>query len=91
MTERAEARFYGKVQGVSFRAYTRRYAIAGRVHGWVRNEEDGSVSAVFEGERADIERVIHRLCSEHPYAKVDKCDVRWSAGAGEFGSFAIRR
>lgn len=88
---RAEARFYGLVQGVSFRDYTRRWAIAGRVHGWVRNEDDGTVSAVFEGDRADIEAVIRRLCNEHPLAKVEKCELTWGEGTGEFDSFHIRR
>ena len=55
MRERAEVMFFGKVQGVSFRAYTRRYAIVAGVNGWVQNLPDGSVVAVFEGERSDIE------------------------------------
>jgi acylphosphatase len=79
------------VQKVSFRAYTRRYAIAAGVHGWVQNMTDGSVAAVFEGERADIERVIHRLCAEHPLAEVERFDIKWSPATGEFDSFAIRK
>jgi len=90
MIARAEVRFYGKVQGVSFRAYARRYAIAAGVHGWVRNLPDGSVEAVFEGERPDIERVVHRLCSEHPVAEVERFVVDWSPGTGDFDSFSIR-
>lgn len=89
--ERAEARFYGRVQGVSFRAYTKRYAIAAGVHGWVRNLSDGSVHAVFEGEREAIEKVIHRLGSEHPLAHVERSVVSWSTATGEYDSFAIRR
>ncbi|MDW5564027.1 MAG: acylphosphatase [Methanomassiliicoccus sp.] len=90
MQERAEVRFFGKVQGVSFRAYTRRYSIVAGVHGWVQNMADGSVAAVFEGERSDIQRVIHRLCAEHPLAEVERFEVQWSAATGEFDSFAIR-
>lgn len=91
MRERAEVRFFGKVQGVSFRAYTRRYAIVAGVNGWVQNLPDGSVAAVFEGERSDIEHVIHRLCSEHPLAEVDRFDAQWSPPTGEFDSFFIRK
>jgi acylphosphatase len=91
MMERAEVTFFGTVQGVSFRAYTRRYAIAAGVHGWVRNRPDGSVEAVLEGERKDIEGVIHRLCAEYPVAEVERFEVQWSPSTGEFDSFAIRR
>jgi len=91
MQERAEVRFFGKVQGVSFRAYTRRYAIVAGVHGWVQTMPDGSVAAVFEGEREDIQQVIHRLCSEHPLAEVERFEVNWSQPTGEFDSFFIRK
>jgi len=91
MEARAEVRFIGEVQGVSFRAYTRRYAIAVGVHGWVQNLPDGSVLAVFEGEKEDIERVVHRLCKEHPVARVEKLEVKWCEPSREFDSFSIRR
>ncbi len=91
MTARARVRFEGKVQGVSFRAYTRRYAIAAEVCGWVQNLPDGSVEAVFEGERENIEKVVHRLRTEHPWAEVQRCDVQWEAPTGGFDSFAILR
>ncbi|NLT38333.1 MAG: acylphosphatase [Methanomassiliicoccus sp.] len=90
MPVRAKARFEGTVQGVSFRAYTRRYAISAGVCGWVRNLPDGSVEAVLEGDQDAIEGVIHRLCTEHPLAVVKKCDVRWEKPTGEFDSFSIR-
>lgn len=91
MSARAKARFEGTVQGVSFRAYTRRYAISAGVCGWVRNLPDGSVEAVLEGEREAIERVIRRLCTEHPIAVVKKCYVQWENPTGEFDSFSIRQ
>ncbi len=91
MKARAEASFTGKVQGVSFRAFTRRYAIAQNVKGWVRNQPDGSVYAVFEGERVDIEEVLRRLKEEHPFALVNKVVIRWSEFTDQFDSFSIRR
>ena len=57
----------------------------------MRNEDDGSVSAVFEGDREDIEKVVHRLCTEHPIAKVERFEIRWAEPVGEFDSFSIRR
>jgi acylphosphatase len=91
MKVRAEVLFFGRVQQVSFRAYARRYSITEGVNGWVRNLPDGSVQAVFEGEREAIERVIHRLCAEHPVAEVERFDVQWSPCTGEFDSFFVRQ
>lgn len=90
MKARAEVVFFGEVQKVSFRAYARRYSITEGVHGWVRNLPNGSVQAVLEGEKKDIEKVIHRLCVEHPIAKVERFDVKWVTPTEEFDSFSIR-
>ncbi len=43
------ARITGRVQGVAFRAWTRSEAKQRGLSGWVRNESDGSVRALFIG------------------------------------------
>ena len=48
----------GRVQGVWFRDSCREQAREHRVFGWVRNTPDNAVEAVFEGTRADVERLI---------------------------------
>ena len=45
----------GRVQGVAFRYHTQREAGRLGVHGWVRNEPDGSVAGHFEGEPAAVD------------------------------------
>jgi acylphosphatase len=40
----------GQVQGVFFRDTCRRHARSRQVAGWVRNNDDGTVEAVFEGD-----------------------------------------
>ena len=66
---------HGLVQGVFFRDTMRREAERRRVAGWVRNNPDGSVEAVFEGEEGAVERLIE-LCREGPRgARVDAVDV----------------
>lgn len=65
----------GHVQGVFFRETARRRAQTARVAGWVRNNADGSVEAVFEGEPEAVERLV-AFCSEGPRgARVDWVDV----------------
>jgi acylphosphatase len=49
---------HGHVQGVFFRDSVRRRAVAAGVSGWVRNNRDGSVEAVFEGEEDAVERLV---------------------------------
>lgn len=69
--------FRGKVQGVFFRANTRKFADFLGVKGWVRNLPDGTVEAVFSGRRQLIEEVIARCVHEQPYARVSGHVVEW--------------
>jgi acylphosphatase len=66
---------HGFVQGVFFRDTVRRRAVAAGVAGWVRNNSDGTVEAVFEGERDRVERLV-ALCREGPRgSRVDRVEV----------------
>ena len=65
----------GRVQGVWFRDSTQERARARGVDGWVRNQRDGSVEAVFEGAPEAVEALV-RWCREGPrWAQVDDVDV----------------
>jgi acylphosphatase len=87
---RAHVIFHGIVQGVFFRANTRKIAIREEVAGWVRNLPDGTVEAVMEGDKEDIERVLKACTREIPMARVDKADVKWQEAGEEFVSFEVR-
>jgi acylphosphatase len=50
---------HGRVQGVFFRETTRRRAYRAGVAGWVRNNDDGSVEAWFEGDPDDVDVMVH--------------------------------
>ena len=65
----------GHVQGVFFRETTRRHAQAHGVAGWVRNQPDGTVEAVFEGERETVERLVAFMREGPRGARVDWVDV----------------
>lgn len=48
----------GRVQGVSFRAWTRSQAERNGVDGWVRNREDGGLEAILAGEPDAVRGVV---------------------------------
>jgi acylphosphatase len=88
---RAHAIFRGRVQGVFFRANTERKARELGLVGWVRNLADGTVEAVFEGEKQGISKAIEWCRGNQPYAKVSSVDVTWDDPTDQFTSFEVRR
>jgi acylphosphatase len=75
MTVRKRVRAHGRVQGVFFRDSLRRAAQREGVAGWAANRPDGTVEAVFEGEREAVERLVE-LCRSGPgHAAVERLDV----------------
>jgi acylphosphatase len=65
----------GFVQGVFFRDTVRRHAQTAGVAGWVRNNRDGTVEAVFEGEQDAVERLVD-FCRAGPRgARVDEIEI----------------
>jgi acylphosphatase len=86
---RARAVITGRVQGVAYRIETQWAAERIGVRGWVRNRADGSVEAVFEGERAKVEAML-AWCRRGPaLARVTAVDVSWEACGGESAGFRI--
>ena len=82
---RAWAVIRGRVQGVFFRAETRDRARSLGLSGWVRNAPDGSVEAVFEGDRERIESILD-WCRRGPsLAEVDDVDIAWEEPRVEVG------
>ena len=80
---------HGMVQGVFFRDTTRRQAEQSGVAGWVRNNPDGTVEAVFEGPEADVERLV-RFAQQGPSgAQVERVEIFGEEAEGLTG-FAIR-
>lgn len=79
----------GRVQGVAFRHYTKQTADQQRVYGWVRNNLDGTVEAVFEGEESAVRTVID-WCRQGPdMARVDSVHIVWHEASEEFDSFSV--
>jgi acylphosphatase len=84
MTERrfVHITFHGRVQGVGFRAWIEREALARALDGWVRNREDGSVEAVLAGAASAVEAALDACRQGPPGAHVDQLDIREEEAAG---------
>lgn len=82
-------RVTGRVQGVFFRAWTAETARALSLSGWVRNCRDGSVEALFAGERGAVETMLERCREGPPAARVEAVEILANEGEAPH-SFAIR-
>ena len=87
--ERLQAIVYGRVQGVSFRFYTRDTAMALGLTGWVANRYDGSVEVVAEGARAQLDELLSFLYQGPSMARVDQVQFDYLPATREFKRFTI--
>jgi acylphosphatase len=87
---RLEAVAHGYVQGVGYRAFAARQARARGVTGTVRNEADGTVHVVAEGEEGALRELLASLERGPSEAEVTRVEVEWRAATGEFEAFQIR-
>ncbi len=88
--KRVEAIVHGQVQGVAFREYTRREAERLGVSGWVKNQIDGTVAVLCEGEEAQVDTLVTWLSIGSPFARVTHVERREEEPQGEAGPFVIR-
>lgn len=91
MQKRVEIKISGFVQGVGFRAGAAAMASELGIFGFVKNELDGSVKIVAEGEEERLKRFINWCWQGPRYAKIDNVEVKWQEFKGEFLDFDIIR
>lgn len=89
-TVRLRATARGDVQGVGFRAFTRRYARTLGVVGYARNLADGSVEVVAEGPHAAMGSFLGVVKRGSPSGHIDSVAIQWETPTGEFTTFTIR-
>lgn len=87
---RARVIIRGQVQGVFFRDSAQREARARGLAGWVRNQADGSVEAVIQGERAAVAALVHWCHTGPPQAAVETVDLAWEPPVPGATGFHIR-
>jgi acylphosphatase len=76
---------HGRVQGVFFRDSAHRLAQRAGVTGWVRNNPDGTVEAVFEGEPEAVKRLVDFMSEGPRGAVVERIDTTDEAPEGLIG------
>lgn len=86
---RYDITFTGRVQGVSFRWTTCRVAERFNVAGWVRNEPDGSVRCVVEGQETELDAFVGAV-QDAMAGHVSDTMIRRGAARGEVEGFGIR-
>jgi acylphosphatase len=87
---RLDATVIGRVQGVGFRWFVLREAMALQLDGWVANTQDGYVRCVAEGLRPDLELLLERLHEGPPAAIVEREIEAWMPATGTLGPFELR-
>jgi acylphosphatase len=86
---RCEVVFHGRVQGVGFRMTARNIARQEGLVGWVRNEPDGTVRMVAQGDHDRVGRLLSRL-KEQMVSNIRRADVTEHNDKDDLNSFDIR-
>jgi acylphosphatase len=73
----------GIVQGVNFRAATRREAMRLALDGWVRNLPDGSVEVLADGDEPALGDLLAWAHRGPRAARVDAVEATWGDSDGE--------
>jgi len=87
---RVAARVTGRVQGVGFRHFTRQTARRLGVHGWVRNEPDGSVRLEVEGDPAAVAQLVEAAREGPGTARVEQVTTEDRAVMNDSTPFSVR-
>lgn len=90
MKKRLEAKVYGIVQGVGFRFYIHYYAKKYDIKGFVKNNIDGTVTFVGEGEEEDLNKILEHLKTGPSGASVSNVEYSFLEPKGEFKNFVIK-
>jgi acylphosphatase len=80
----------GRVQGVGFRWWVRKSALALGLTGWAENLIDGRVKIVAEGRRDACAQLLCLLSTDEAPGQVTQVTHRWDVPAGGLAGFAER-
>lgn len=89
MRKRVECTITGRVQMVMFRDFTTRNARRLGLTGFVKNNPDGSVTAVAEGEEDNLRAFLIKLERGPLLSRVDHIETNWKEPLDDFLDFQI--
>ena len=87
--KQVHATIKGRVQGVFYRAETKKAADRFGVKGWVRNLSSGDVEAMFEADQQKIDQMIEWCHQGPPMAEVSKVIIDKKQTTEGFSSFDV--
>jgi len=90
MKQRVIVRYEGRVQGVGFRFTVVNLAQRMDVTGWIKNDFDGSVLMVAEGEEDSLMSLLQAIQNSQLNRYITNERVRRTTATREFKSFSIR-
>ena len=79
----------GKVQGVRFRDYVQVSAGELGLTGYVRNQSDGSVLVLAQGEPDTLKALVEYLHEGSSLAKVEAVVVDWGTASVTYDDFSL--
>lgn len=85
----ARVKVKGRVQGVSFRSFTKKNADLLGLSGFVKNSDTDKVEVFVEGEKDNIEVLIEALRTGPDRAQVKKVDIEWKPYSGIYPDFKV--
>jgi protein-L-isoaspartate(D-aspartate) O-methyltransferase len=85
-----QARVYGRVQGVYYRATARAEGARLGLRGWVKNVADGSVALHLQGEPAVVDAMLDWCSVGPPAARVQRVEVVDAAPDDGLRGFEVR-
>lgn len=90
MLKRYTIHVSGRVQGVGYRYFVKSAADTLGISGHVRNNADGTVTAVAEAEDASLTSFLEQLRNGPPFSSVEHVTVTEGPASGDYTSFRIR-
>ncbi|HLC46336.1 MAG TPA: acylphosphatase [Candidatus Nanoarchaeia archaeon] len=88
MIKQLRLQLHGNVQRVSFRWFVLVHARKRNLKGEVKNNEDGTVDIIAEGEEALLKELLEHCRKGPPLARVTKAVVDWQSATGVFDKFS---
>jgi acylphosphatase len=89
-TKRVRVNIAGRVQGVFYRASTYDMALSLGLKGWVRNNIDGTVEALFQGSEDTVNKAVSWCREGPPSAFVTKVTAKEESPTDDITSFYVR-